>query len=620
MGAERRRGRGRTVRAVALLGCGVLLAGCGSMPDSGDVSPVKASNPGDSQVRVYPVTPREDAEPDEIVNGFLEAMTGDDPGFATARKYLTKKAAREWKPEELTTVLTSAPVSTQPPERSSIRETQDRRVYSLLGKRIATLDSRHAYRPTPMSNYTGTIQLVQAPGPDGTGKEWRIDRLPPGLLLGESDFQRNYRSVNTFYFASGRHWVVADPVYIRQRQDPVTRMDPVAQTVKALLEGPTNWLDPVVDSSFPRGVALKDGVTSLTPDDQNKLKVPLNKKAENIGFGTCRRMAAQLLFTVGDLGFVRVEQVELQREDGRALCLVGESQKENYRAAPPGSPEVNPYFINASGRLAKLKAGVENPGTPSPVPGPFGNGSVKVGKVAVARDERRAAVVSEGDRYLRVASVVSDAGVELPEPLVSSEGAKLDDRLSAPSWDGRGNLWVADRDPANPRLLFLPEGSGEPLPVTAPQLADGVRVEALRVSEDGVRMALLLREGDKTTLHIGRVERQGAGAKQSVQVVDLQAIAPRMESVTSVSWAGQSRLVVLGKLAGGVQQVRYIQTDGSTSAAAIPGLNQVKVVAASNDERAPLVAASADAGIVRLQAGANWQPMVEKGTSPVYPG
>ncbi|MGA4954832.1 LpqB family beta-propeller domain-containing protein [Streptomyces lavendulocolor] len=619
MGAERRHGRGRAARVAVLLACGVLLAGCGSMPDSGDVSQVKASVPGDSQVRVYPVTPRENAEPDEVVNGFLEAMTGDDPGFATARTYLTRKAAREWKPEEGTTVLTAAPVSR--PEPSGIRESQDRRVYSLHGSKVATVDGRHAYRPVKTTKYSGAIQLVQAPGPDGKGKEWRIDNLPSGLLLGESDFQRNYRAVNKYYFASGRHWVVADPVYIRQRQDPVTRMDPVAQTVKALLEGPTNWLEPAVDSSFPTGVALKGGVTSLTPDDQNKLKVPLNEKADNIGFGTCRRMAAQLLFTLGDLASTRVEQVELQREDGGTLCLMGESQKENYRPDPSGGLRAaNSYFIDASGRLAKLEAGAENVGKPSTVPGPFGNGSVKASKVAVDRDERRAAVVSDDDQHLRVASVVSDGAGELPPPVVRSRGARPDDRLSAPSWDGRGGLWVADRDPANPRLLFLPDGSEEPVQVAAPWLAEGMRIEALRVSEDGVRMALLLKEGDRTTLHIGRVERRGTGAKQTVQVVDPQAIAPRMESVTSVSWAGQSRLVVLGKLAGGVQQVRYIQTDGSTSAAAIPGLNQVKVVAASNNERAPLVAASSDDGIVRLYAGANWQPMVEKGTFPVYPG
>ena len=39
-------------------------------------------------------------------------------------------------------------------------------------------------------------------------------------------------------------------------------MDPVTQTVKALLEGPPNWLKPVVESPFPTGTALKEGIKS----------------------------------------------------------------------------------------------------------------------------------------------------------------------------------------------------------------------------------------------------------------------------------------------------------------------------------------------------------------------
>ncbi|MCK8676765.1 LpqB family beta-propeller domain-containing protein [Streptomyces lichenis] len=616
-------GRGpRRVRALVLVAVGALLAGCASMPDSGDVSQVKASNAGDSQVRVYPVPPREEAEPGEIVDGFLEAMTGDDPGFAIARKYLTKRAASGWKPEERTTVLTSAPASGQP-ERPVDRPTGREEAaaglfYRLSGRQVAAVDSSHAYQPVRAARYTGALHLVQVPGADGRSREWRIDSLPQGLLLSESDFQRNYRSVNTYYFASGQQrTMVADPVYIRQRQDPVTRMDPVAQTVRALLDGPTSWLAPVVESSFPTGAALREGVTALAPDDQNRLKVPLDGKAADVGPERCRRMAAQLLLTVGSIGATRIEQVELQRPDGRQACVLDESDQDEYRTDPSGGMRANPYFVDASGRLARLEVGTEDVGLPVPVEGPFGNGTVRVGQAAVARDERRAAVISDGGSHLRVASVVSD--VELPGVLVDSRGARPEDRLSAPSWDGRDGLWVADRDPADPRLLMVPDDIGRPLEVTTPWLTEGVRVEEVKASADGVRIALLLRKGETTSLYMGRVERHGSGQEQTVEVVDLQAVAPRMDSVRSVSWAGPSRLVVLGKPAGGVEQVRYLQTDGATSGAAVPGLNQVQAIAAADDERAPLVAA-ADDGIVRLQAGANWQPMVKKGSAPVYPG
>ncbi|MER6998438.1 LpqB family beta-propeller domain-containing protein [Streptomyces sp. NPDC000410] len=614
MGAERRRyGRGRAVRRWALPTCvGVLLTGCASMPDSGDVEQVKATKGPDSQVRVYAMPPRDGAAPDEIVDGFLEAMTSDDPSFATARKYLTQRAAEQWRPERFTTVLSEAP----DPGSSAVAGQHDTRNYPLSGELIATVD-RHAYKAVAPSQYSGMLRLVRQSGPDGKGKEWRIDAAPQGLVLGESDFVNNYRSVNKYYFASGQQSVVADPVYIRRRQDPVTRMDPVAQTVSALFEGPTHWLKPVVDSPFPTGTALKDGVTSLTPDDQNVLKIPLNDKASNVGQTVCKKMAAQLLITLRDLTAPRVEQVELQRADGSQLCALGADQAEGMEPVGAQASPDNVYFIDAGGRMAVVGA-VAKTVEKTAVRGPFGNGALHLGSIAVARDAERAAAVSHDNKTLRTASIISDEA--LPEPLVVSEAKLPEDRLSAPSWD-RHDLWVADRDPRNPRLLRLPGGEGVAENVKVDGL-DGARIESLRVSADGVRIALLLSDkGRNSTLKIGRIERHvDAVGKTTVSVVDLQSAAPRLETVTAVSWAGPSRLVVVGKESGGVQQVRYIQTDGSlTPAGGLPGLNMVAAVAASEDEEQPLVAVSED-GLVRLAPSANWQTMTEKGSSPVYPG
>ena len=87
-----------------------------------------------------------------------------------------------------------------------------------------------------------------------------------------------------------------------------------------------------------------------------------------------------------------------------------------------------------------------------------------------------------------------------------------------------------------------------------------------------------------------------------------------------MSWAGPSRLVVVGREAGGVQQVRYIQTDGSTSrtAGGLPGLNEVSAVAAAEDEEPPLVAYSEDGH----RAAAAGRAMADRGRGdgPVYPG
>ncbi|MFD4375170.1 LpqB family beta-propeller domain-containing protein [Streptomyces sp. NPDC058486] len=617
----RRTGRGRGGRALVLAACGGLLAtGCATMPDSGEVRAVRGANPGDSQVRVYAVAPRENANPDDIVDGFLEAMTSDDPGFSTARKYLTRSAAKSWKPEQSITVLATAP-DRQPADRNADPENQGR-AYPISGKKIATVDARHAYQPNSPLEYAKAIHVVQEPVADGKDKEWRIDSLPPGLVLGEADFLRNYRSVNTYYFASGEDLLVADPVYIRQRQDPVTRMDPVTQTVKALLAGPTHWLRPAVDSPFPSGTQLKNGVTTLTTDDQSTLKVPLNVKADRFGGEVCRRLAAQLLVTLGDLPSVRADQLELQDVEGDVVCRLGKQQAADFEAVRDTGQDETSYFVDDDGKMMALAASGKDQVAPAPVPGPLGKGVVPLDSVAVARGGTRAAGVSKDGSALYVSSITTEQ--EQPPPVLKTKApvtSESRDRLSQPSWDGRGDLWVADRAMGHQRLVVVPDGTGKWIEVRTPWLTDDTRVESLRVSADGVRIALLITRDGKTTLQIGRIERQDGADEPVVSVRELQAAAPRMESVSSVSWAGPSRLVVVGREAGGVQQIRYVQTDGSTSASSVlPGLNGVSAVAAPYRESQPLVAASGNDGIVRLMPGANWQPVVKSGTVPVYPG
>ncbi|MEU9609604.1 LpqB family beta-propeller domain-containing protein [Streptomyces sp. NPDC048057] len=585
------------------------------MPDSGDIHAVKASPRADAQVRVYPVPPRNGAEPREIINGFLEAMTSDDAHFGTARTYLSQKAASKWRPEDGTTVLTAAPTTRDAPRRDS-QESQGY-TFPLVGMRMATVNSQLEYEAETPTEHSWNIHVSKQNG-DG---EWRIDSLPDGLVLGLSDFQRNYRSVNKYYFASGRAKVVADPVFIRQRVDPVTGMDPVTQAVKALLDGPTNWLKPVVESPFPSGTALKKGVTSLTIDDRDVLKVPLNEKAANTGRSQCTKMAVQIMFTLKDLSSANVEQVELQRADGSQLCTFLKGQEKHY-APDSGAAgrEVRQYFVNDKRQLAVLNGSGSDGSVPEPVQGPFGQGHVPVGLAAVSREnERTAAVVSQDGTKLYVAPITAPSDPK--PPVVTSSGKTANDRLTAPSWDGLGDLWVADRNPEGAKLLRLPSGSGAPQEVPIVPGLDGARISSLKVSADGARIALLLEKDGKTTLQIGRVERSGTGDGAAVSVAQLRAAAPQMETVTAVSWAGASRLVLVGREAGGVPQVRYIQTDGSTPAGSVlPGLNSVKSVTASDIEGRPLVAYSQDDGIVRLPPGGNWQTVDTTGSFPIYPG
>ncbi|MGW9022799.1 LpqB family beta-propeller domain-containing protein [Streptomyces sp. NPDC055722] len=610
MGAEGG-GRRRALHLGVYVGCGaVLLSGCASMPDSGGLSGVESTPRQDTQVRVFAVPPREDAGPDEIVRGFLEALTSDDPRYETARKYLTDSARRHWDPDDSTTVLSDGPNAEADQARS--REAGDDYAYTLTGSRLAVVDSEHAYAPDSGS-YSRTVHLTQ----EKKTNQWRIDSLPQGVVMGKSDFQRNYVSVNKYYYASnapaspsGQLSTVADPVYVRSKVDPVT------STVRSLLKGPTRWLDPVAASSFPSGTALRRGVTSLSPDDQNKLTVPLNDKADRVGQTQCTRMAAQLLFTLQDLTPTGVDQVELERSNGRRLCELDENHAEIIASHGTAKRSEYDYFIDSKERLVRLRSESTSK-EPEPVPGALGQGDKKFRSAAVSRDEDTAAGVSADGRYLYVGSLVS--GASLGDPVLSSEGASPGDRLTTPSWDGAGDLWVADRNPKNARLVLLEKGAGRPVEVSVPDL-DG-RIDAVRVASDGARIALIVEKDGKTSLQIGRVERDtGSGGRLSVSVLELHSVTPQLEEVTAMSWAGDSKLVVVGRESGGVQQLRYVQVDGSTpTGTPPPSLTGVTQIAASEDEHLPLVAYSVD-GIVRLSAGEQWQKVVKEGTAPVYPG
>ncbi|MBN3930245.1 GerMN domain-containing protein [Streptomyces verrucosisporus] len=613
-----RSSRTRRGYAAALGALVLLISGCASMPSEGEVRKVDPLSRAetDSQARVFGVSPRKGADPWQIVRGFLEATTSDEPEFATAREYLTGRAARGWDPFARTTVLDGAP-TVSASGRSSTGE-EDGTVVEVTGPTVALVDSEHAHQPSD-GTYREVFHLVRV------GGEWRIDRLPDGLVVAEADFERNYESVNTYQYADlgpdtgavtrGEDVLVADPIYVRERIDPLT------EAVEALLDGPTGWLAPVVGSAFPEGTRLADG-TRLSPNDSGTLTVPLvvrdgkgRERPLRAGSARCDRMAAQVLHTVDGQVSARTSRVRLTRGEGGAeLCSLTGDEAEAYAPGRLGGDGGGQYFVDDRDRLAVVLGDSDRT---TPVGGPFGAGRTRMSAVSVSRDEKRGAGVSLDGRSLFVAPLAADTG--LGDPVVASGAQRERDGLTAPSWDGLGDLWVADRDPDGPRLLWLRGGQEEAREVEVAGLGRG-RIEALRVSSDGVRMALLVSEGDRTTLRLGRIERkESEGGEPMATVEGLRPIAPRMEEVLDASWAGDSRLVVVGRESKGVQQLRYTATDGSSAGpSTLPGLNGVTGVAASENGDKPLLADTGE-GIARLDR-AEWELVTDKGSMPVYPG
>lgn len=606
-------GEARRRWPVAVVALALLLSGCASMPSGGSVQRVDSSQraEGDSQVRVDGVSPGEDANPSEIVRGFLEATTSDDAEYETAREYLTPERQELWDPFHNTTVLATG-LTTRVLEGEADGDADDElRQVEISGTRLAEVDEGHAYRPRE-GEFRTVFQLREVEG------QWRIDMLPDGLVMGEADFRRIYHAVNAYYYADlrpestraagGDGVLVPDPIYVRRR------VEPVSESVRTLLAGPSDWLSPVVTSAFPADVTLTgDGVNI---DGEGRLSVRLDGVPDAWSLSRCERMAAQLLHTAQDVASVDVTEVRLRSASGDRLC--DETATEARDLAPgllDGDVERG-YYLDEEQRLVSLSE--DHDEKPFPVSGPLGQRGAGLRSAAVSRDGEQAAGVSADGSTLYVAPL-DDRDAE-PEAMALAEPADEDGGLTGPSWDGLGDLWLADRDAAEPRLLRLSGGGGTPRDVPVEGLREGQRIEALRVAPDGVRIAMLVGNGERTTLLLGRVERAETQEGIAVSVNEPRPVAPHLADTVAVSWAGDSGLVVVGRPVDGVEQISYVETDGSSGGApTVPGLNDVRAVAVTEEEGRPMLAETGNR-IARLGDDGQWKLVAEVGSAPFYPG
>ncbi|MEV6972518.1 LpqB family beta-propeller domain-containing protein [Kitasatospora sp. NPDC093806] len=576
----------------ALLGA-LLVTGCAGMPDSGGITKVelsKSSADKNLQVRVYPVEPGKDAKPYDLLTGFLDSLAADD-NYETARKYLTPAARVRWNPEAGIQVLAAGPT------RYSVGVT-DADVditIPISGQLVSRVDERQSY----------TIESPRSQTPDPynftfvreKGGEWRIDKLPDGLILNEVTFRNSYRQVDRFFYAApdpsapagaaatSQDVLIADPIYLRRR------IDPLGSAARALVAGPSTWLGPVVRSAFPAGASVE----SVSLDDGRTGHVLLDH-ADLGSLTACRRMATQLLYTLADQGTGQVERLELKSKSGGPSCQASRSDEPYTGPGALVGQMANRQFYQRADDGVLYEAQRGSDGLGEQVRGPLGRPQANgkpLGAVAVARDGDRAAAIS-GDGHQLYTVPLSETVPGMPQPLLTSPsrpGAKVEDGLVSPTWDGRGDLYVVDRDPQNPRVLMVRDKQA---PVTLPvDELNGRSVQGIKVSSDGVRVALLLKDGKDSKeqrLWLGLIVHGGTKEAPTAKITGLRLANPLFQEVLSVSWAEADQLLVLGKEQGKLQQLHYISTDGSQNSDARlqSGGEMVTAVASESRGSSPL--------------------------------
>ncbi|MFG2693863.1 LpqB family beta-propeller domain-containing protein [Kitasatospora sp. NPDC048407] len=615
-------------RALAWGGVALLAAaatGCVSMPSGGPPQRLEVPQGAADgvQVHVYPVAPHKDESPSDLLAGFLDSSNADQANYDTAKQYLTADAAKRWRPDAQVVVLA------EPPGRSHSVPGPDATTMPIkvTGTRVAELDGRHTYQPPRSPEYKETFTFVKvAEGPDAG--QWRINDLPDGLIVDLTNFKNTYKPVHRYFFATPDPSIdpaqrsavlVPDPIYLRRRIDPLT------EAVRATAEGPSQGLAPVVTAPL-EGVK----VLSATVGDNRIASV----KVDGVELGKyqdgCKQLAKQFFQTLAD------QQGKLDRLDlssPKGGCSVGSA--EAAAVAPGflagGENGMQAYIQLANGRLTRYsQSGGDAAQTAGPLPSvagvlgqPAQGNQPKPGELAVRRDGGAAAVIDKDGRNLYQVDLAKSG--KFGEPIVSSHAPQ---GLASPSWDGQGSLWLVDRDPAASRVLMVREHVV--VPVTVEGL-DKRSVQALRISSDGTRVALLLRGSDgKTTLWLGLVTHGGTPATPTARITGLRQLAPQLTEVAAVSWSDTDQLVVLGKEADRLQQLHFLGTDGSQSTdSPLQGGESMTALSATEarvqaDQAGPAVLAASGNGVYRLKDN-QWHAVTSTDTKDtpvafIYPG
>jgi len=570
----------RLTRAVSLLAAGALLSGCSTVPSS-FIARVPTSGPihqgdevggvrDDQVIRVIARPPRPGMTQQQVVQGFIDASASFDGDHAVARQYLTSAGSAAWD--------TSAGVQIY---QSALTLTDSGSTVRALGSKTGSISSIGRFTlAEPGTSVEEPFPLVKVNG------EWRIDEVPPGLLLSQSDVDRSFRSYPVYFFNPGFESLVPDP-----RMVPLSAAGTATTLVRALLGGPSEWLQPSVRTSFPAGVRLS---IDAVPIEGGVAHVDLSANALAADDTTRQAMSRQLLWTLSRLPEVLFVDVTAA---GQPFVVPGVGNPTPRGAWPAWNPNTMPAqteaFATRPGGVVRL-VGNED----VPVAGAAGEGGVTLTRIAVAPDRLSLAGVSPKGAVWR-GRLAPDSALIKIRPSGAPTGL---------AFGPGGAVWVTDTTVS----AIAADGTVQNVDVTGlPRRAKLVKVLP---SRDGTRAVVLYRRGGRVSMALSRIV-PASGSAASILVEQPQLLETSVVDVTDVAWAASDSLAVLGSQTVGFVQVLVLDiARGSIVAQGAP--NQPTEIAAAPGY--PTLVGSTD-GLIYQLAGGTWRERI-RAASPAYPG
>ncbi|MFT4262259.1 MAG: LpqB family beta-propeller domain-containing protein [Nocardioides sp.] len=524
----------RALRSLRLVAALVLLAGCltGCMgvPSAGPVVSVGADQQtaGDTGIAIDPRPPRSGMSPQEIVDGFLEAMLATPLQTSTAQQYLTRDARAAWDPSDQVMVYSDREAAT----------TDGDHVTVTLGA-AWSIDERGAWEgAVPDADRALGFDVVQVDG------QWRIARAPDALIVPDWWFEGRYQQMSLYYFNADHTMLVPEPVFVPRGNELATVL------VRDLVLGPGAGLDGVVHSVVPEGVG--QGL-SVPVDEDGVADIALTGgaagSARPLTTDEVALLTAQLAWTLRQDPDIR----EVRLSIGGQPVLQPDGHDE---FGVDAGPRADPVGYQSSQLLYGLREGRVVAGTlPTfrPTTGLLGRRDHGVRSIAIDLRATQVAAVSTSGTSLLLASMTS-----LNETLTTPLTGATD--LLKPAWDGVGRLWLVDRRDGGAVVRAI-VGS-RVVRVRVPGVS-GADVRRFVVSRDGTRLIAVVRTKAGDSVVVTRIAT-GAGDVPS-GVGPARVISDDAGAVDDLAWSSTTTVRVLRRL-GENARVTTLPIDGSGAA------------------------------------------------------
>ena len=465
------------MRALIAIVLVATLTGCASLPVSGPVriGPDLATPTDGNSFYYSPASPVDGATETEILSGFISAGTAPQNDYSIAREFLDESIRATWNPNQELLIQRTTPKITLTDTGTALVEVSV----------AARIDANGRYETLP----AGSTRVLEYTFTEQAGQV-RIDSAPDVTMVIRPVFDVVFRSYSIFFLDKSKKNLVPELRWFPANPATGTKL------VKALLAGPSSWLEPAVISAIPTGTVLS--TDAVTVQEEIAL-VDLSARALVAGLSDRSLMKAQLVATLSQLPTITEVAISIERS-----------------AQDIPASQVKPSATTSGTLLAVGQNGLE--ALSGSNPDSFASGlsffsSRTVSKLAASKaGDKLAALTASG--VSETALAAPGSSVEVVDPRSPLAGLE---------YDLLSNLWLATGS----------QVSVNSRPLQASWLA-GQSIVDFSLSPEGSRVALVVTTGGSNQVLIAPVIRDANGVP--IQLAEPLAIGSEIDNPVRLSW------------------------------------------------------------------------------------